>query len=38
VELAITTGLPLAELRAFSDEELATVLDVLEELGSRSSA
>jgi hypothetical protein len=33
VELAVATGRPLAELRELDDEELATLVDVAEELG-----
>jgi hypothetical protein len=32
VELAVTTGRPLAELRELQEEELATFVDVVEGL------
>lgn len=35
VELAVTTGRPLAELRSLDDEELATLVDVVGELAGR---
>jgi len=35
VELSLATGRPTAELLELSDEELATIADVLSELGER---
>lgn len=35
IELAIATGRPLSELRGLEVEELATFVDVVEELGRR---
>jgi len=35
IELSIVTGRPLAELRELELEELATFVDVVEELGRR---
>ena len=35
IELSILSGRPLDELRGLDDEELATYVDVVEELGRR---